>query len=140
MELAFLIIYILALSVLFIFGLHGLSMVYHYAKLRPHDPDAGTPARALPRVTVQLPIYNELYVAERLVESVCALDYPIELLEIQLLDDSTDETGDLLARIAAEKRALGFAIEHLHRGDRSGFKAGALRAGLARATGEYIAI
>jgi len=140
MEIALFILYIAALSVLFIFGLQGLSMIYHYSKLRPHDPDVEPVREELPRVTVQLPIYNELYVAERLVDSVCELDYPRELLQIQLLDDSTDETTALLARLTEEKRALGFAIEHLHRSDRGGYKAGALRAGLESATGEFVAI
>jgi hypothetical protein len=140
MDTTVLIVYILALSVLFVFGLHGLSMIYHYSKLRPHDPEIEPMSRALPVVTVQLPIYNEFYVAERLVEAVCALEYPAELLEIQLLDDSTDETADLLERLAREKRALGFKVDHIHRADRDGFKAGALRAGMARAAGEFIAI
>jgi cellulose synthase/poly-beta-1,6-N-acetylglucosamine synthase-like glycosyltransferase len=140
MELAFLIIYVLALSVLFVFGLHGASMLYHYLKLRPHDPELDDAPVALPRVTVQLPIYNELYVAERLVESVCALAYPSELLQIQILDDSTDETVELLAKLAERKRELGVDIVHLRRGDRAGFKAGALQAGLESASGEFVAI
>jgi cellulose synthase/poly-beta-1,6-N-acetylglucosamine synthase-like glycosyltransferase len=131
-----------ALLVLFLFGLHGLSMVYYYSKLRPSDP--ATPeipdAASLPRVTVQLPLYNEIYVAERLIEAVCALDYPRGLLEIQVLDDSTDETVELIAGLVAAGRDAGVMIEHIHRSDRSGYKAGALRHGLERASGEFVAI
>jgi cellulose synthase/poly-beta-1,6-N-acetylglucosamine synthase-like glycosyltransferase len=141
MEIALLILYIAALLVLFVFGLHGISMIYHYLRLKPSDPEPGAHSRtSLPLVTVQLPLYNEMYVAERLVESVCALDYPRELLEIQILDDSTDETADLLARLAAVKREEGYRIEHIRRPNRDGFKAGALRAGLDVAHGEFIAI
>src|SRR5262245_62452303 len=92
----------------------------------------------LPRVTVQLPVYNEMYVVERLLDSVCAIRYPKDLLEIQLLDDSTDETR-LIARRAVERyRAQGFDVEYRHREDRTGYKAGALDAGLAVCRGEYV--
>ncbi|MBS1913023.1 MAG: glycosyltransferase [Bacteroidetes bacterium] len=137
---AILIVYLLALSVLFIFGLHGFSMVYHYTRLRPQDPDTVPLPADPPEVTVQLPLFNELYVAERLVDSVCRLEYPKERMQIQMLDDSTDETTELLERIVAAKRADGFRIHLLHRTDRSGYKAGALREGLKSATGEYVAI
>ncbi len=142
MEILLLALYIAALMVLSIYGLQGLSMVYHYSRLRPADPVApiredGTP---LPRITVQLPLYNELYVAGRLLDAVCALEYPAELLEIQVLDDSTDETSQILAGAVEEKKRLGFDIEHIRRQNRDGFKAGALRNGLEYASGEYIAI
>ncbi len=142
MEIGLLIVYIAALLVLFCFGLHGLSMVYYYSKLRPEDPPlpALPSGLRLPMVTVQLPLYNEVYVAERLIAAVCALDYPRELLEIQLLDDSTDDTTALVARLVAAQRAEGCLIEHLRRRERSGYKAGALRDGLAVARGEFIAI
>lgn len=142
MEILLLILYMAALLVLFIYGMQGISMIYHYSKLKPADPVIA-PIRNqedLPAVTVQLPLYNELYVAGRLVEAVCALDYPRERLEIQLLDDSTDETIELLAALVQQKKDLGFRIEHIRRSDRSGFKAGALREGLAQASGEFIAI
>ncbi len=137
-----LVLYIAALLVLFIYGVQGLSLVYHYSRRKPSDPVVGAleSDAVLPAVTVQLPLYNELYVVERLVEAVCALDYPRDRLQIQVLDDSTDETSDLLAACIAPKRALGFHIDHLRRTDRQGFKAGALRSGLACASGEFIAI
>lgn len=94
----------------------------------------------LPSVTVQLPIYNEQYVVERLIDSVAALDYPSHLLEIQVLDDSTDETIDIVAELVAKYRSSGLNIHHVHRTHRVGYKAGALRDGLQVAKGELIAI
>jgi cellulose synthase/poly-beta-1,6-N-acetylglucosamine synthase-like glycosyltransferase len=128
--------------VLTAFGLHGILMVWGHYRLRPRDPEckAIMNREELPMVTVQLPLYNELHVAQRLVEAICALDYPRARLEIQVLDDSTDQTVELLAGIITAKRAEGFMIEHLVRGNREGFKAGALKEGLRTARGEFIAI
>ena len=89
----------------------------------------------LPKVTVQLPIFNEVYVVERLLRSVSEVDYPRELLQIQVLDDSTDETREITASCAAELRQRGFNIQQIHRVDRTGFKAGALEGGLEAARG-----
>lgn len=98
------------------------------------------PSRRWPRVTIQLPIYNERYVVERLIESICRIDYPKNLLEIQVLDDSTDDTVNF-ARFYVEKmKARGFDIVYLHRKNRTGYKAGALKAGLDVAGGDLIAI
>jgi cellulose synthase/poly-beta-1,6-N-acetylglucosamine synthase-like glycosyltransferase len=94
----------------------------------------------LPKMTVQLPLYNEMYVAERLLDSITALDYPADKLEIQVLDDSTDETTGIVARRVAELKAKGFDITHIRRTNRQGYKAGALEHGLQQATGEFIAI
>ena len=94
----------------------------------------------VPYVTVQLPVFNELYVAERAIRAAMALEWPTERLQIQVLDDSTDETVDVVAAVVAEARLRGFNIEHLHRSDRTGYKAGALGEGLKSATGEYIAM
>ena len=91
-------------------------------------------------VTIQLPIFNEQFVVDRLVESICKLDYPRELLDIQLLDDSTDETVAVAAEVVERYRALGHDIVHVHRTDRTGFKAGALENGLKTAKGEYVAV
>lgn len=94
----------------------------------------------LPMVTVQLPLYNELYVAERLIDAVAGLDWPRDRLHIQILDDSTDETQALCRARAEFWTARGYDVEHVHRSDRQGYKAGALQAGLATAKGEYILI
>jgi cellulose synthase/poly-beta-1,6-N-acetylglucosamine synthase-like glycosyltransferase len=91
-------------------------------------------------LTVQLPLYNEMYVAPRVIDAACALDHPKERLEIQVLDDSTDATAEICRRKVEEYAAKGFRIRHLRRGSREGFKAGALEAGLKEAAGEYIAI
>ncbi|MBE0672429.1 MAG: glycosyltransferase [Anaerolineales bacterium] len=96
--------------------------------------------KELPRVTVQLPIYNEWYVAERLIEASAALDYPHELLEIQVLDDSIDDTVSLIAEKVKQVRSKGIDVVHIHREDREGFKAGALANGLEKSNGEYLAI
>jgi cellulose synthase/poly-beta-1,6-N-acetylglucosamine synthase-like glycosyltransferase len=93
-----------------------------------------------PRVTIQLPIFNERYVVDRLVQSACELDYPKELLEIQVLDDSTDDTVDIAKGVVARMKNHGFDVVHLHRTDRTGYKAGALKEGLRSAKGEFIGI
>jgi cellulose synthase/poly-beta-1,6-N-acetylglucosamine synthase-like glycosyltransferase len=94
----------------------------------------------LPVVTVQLPVYNERYVAQRLIDAVCRLDYPTDRLFIQVLDDSTDDTKEILLNIVAEYQAKGHWITYIHRSVRTGFKAGALQNGMATAEGEFIAI
>ncbi len=133
-------LYYLVLGILACYGLHRMSLVWALRRPRRPAPALPAPPERWPRVTMQLPIFNERYVAERLVEAVCALDYPRDRLEIQVLDDSTDDTRDLVARLVAKKRAEGFDVHHLHRTDRAGFKAGALEAGLAVARGEHAAI
>ncbi|HEX2252948.1 MAG TPA: cellulose synthase family protein [Thermoanaerobaculia bacterium] len=135
-------LYYLVLGVLSLYGMHRMVLVVLYlrGRRRVAAAPAASPTAALPRVTVQLPLYNEMYVAQRLIEAVCRLDYPRELLEVQVLDDSTDETTSVVADTVARLRGLGFAIEHLHRGERTGFKAGALAAGAERARGELIAV
>lgn len=140
MEDALLITYFGSLCVLFAFGLHGLVMIYYYHKTQKIDHKPSASLGDVPVVTVQLPFYNELYVVDRLVQAVCAMDYPKDKLEIQLLDDSTDETVDLSRRLAAQYSAQGFDIKHIHRTNRQGYKAGALKEGLAVARGEYVAI
>jgi len=133
------ILYFISLLILFTFGAHGFVMVYHYLrqrKLKDIPPLMGE----VPSVTVQLPIFNEFYVVNRLIDAVCALEYPKEKLEIQVLDDSTDETRSLAAEIVRLYHGRGFNIKHIMRGDRTGFKAGALRAGLQAAEGEFLAI
>ena len=131
--------YYALLGLLAIFGAHrALLLVLFYrhrrAPTRPPLPDS------LPVVTVQLPLYNEMYVGPRLLDAVCRLDYPRELLQIQVLDDSDDETTDLLRERVRSWRARGFDVRHLRRAQRTGFKAGALEAGLEAARGELLAV
>jgi cellulose synthase/poly-beta-1,6-N-acetylglucosamine synthase-like glycosyltransferase len=139
---AIIILYFTILALLAILGVYRLRMVYQFWRYRNVKPQ---PKRRfaeseLPRITVQLPLFNEMYVVERLLESVTGLDYPRSLLEIQVLDDSTDETVRI-ARAAVEKhKQQGFDIQYLHRADRTGFKAGALENGMKMAKGQLIAI
>jgi cellulose synthase/poly-beta-1,6-N-acetylglucosamine synthase-like glycosyltransferase len=132
--------YYLVLGVLALYGLHRLALVVVYLRTRKRVPIRPADPQEWPMVTVQLPLYNEMYVARRLVEAVCRLDYPRERLEVQVLDDSTDETTEIVARVVEEQRRLGIDVRHLHRADRHGFKAGALAEGLRQARGELIAI
>jgi cellulose synthase/poly-beta-1,6-N-acetylglucosamine synthase-like glycosyltransferase len=135
-----LVLYFFVLSVLAIYGAHRTYLVYLYTKNRAKAPAPAAPLATLPRVTIQLPIYNEMYVADRLVDTVCEMDYPRDLLEIQVLDDSTDETREIAELAVRRHAARGFDIHYLHRVDRTGYKAGALEAGLKVATSDYIAI
>src|SRR6185295_4861709 len=132
--------YFFVLIILAIYGWHRYYLVYLYMRNKDKEPKLGPPLDPTPVVTVQLPLYNEMYVAERLIEAVCRLDYPADRLEIQVLDDSTDETQEIVARAVARHRARGLDIHHLRRSDRTGFKAGALAAGLEKARGELLAI
>lgn len=137
---ALLALYYLILGVLALYGLHRLVLVSVWWRTRYHGEPTPPPPSEWPRVTVQLPLYNELYVAERLIEAACGLDYPRDRLEIQVLDDSTDETRNVVAAVVARERAGGVDVRHLRRADRTGFKGGALAAGLERASGELIAV
>ena len=141
-ETLILVLYFFVLSILAIYGWHRYYLVYLYMKNKDKTPVALPPLAPdqLPRVTVQLPIYNEMYVADRLIGAVCELDYPRHLLEIQVLDDSTDETTDIAELAVRRFAAKGFDIKYLHRVDRTGYKAGALEAGLNEASGQFIAI
>lgn len=144
-HIAIAIVYGLISLFLFVFGTNLVTFALRVWKRGPQthesQPLATTHSSSeLPLVTVQLPIYNELYVSERVIAATCALDYPRELLQIQVLDDSTDETTVLIAQVVEQFRADGFAIEHIHRTDRTGYKAGALAEGLKTATGELVAI
>jgi cellulose synthase/poly-beta-1,6-N-acetylglucosamine synthase-like glycosyltransferase len=139
-DLAIMIPYFVVLGILAAYGLHRYWLVYSYFKNRRNVPGPPPPVEQWPRVTVQLPIYNERYVIERLVDSVARFDYPRELLDIQVLDDSTDETQQVARACVERYQALGLPIRYLHRNDRTGFKAGALAAGLQSATGEFVTI
>ncbi len=132
------VVYYLITGMLFVFGIN--FMVLSYRSWRGKRPLPPAPPQKWPTITVQLPIFNEMYVAERIINAAAQLDYLPELLQIQVLDDSTDETVDIVRRAVAHWRGRGVNITHLHRTDRSGYKAGALQAGMAAATGEMIAI
>jgi cellulose synthase/poly-beta-1,6-N-acetylglucosamine synthase-like glycosyltransferase len=142
-ETLILVLYFFVLSILAIYGWHRYYLVYLYMKNRDKAPGRSLPPpplAELPRVTIQLPIYNEMYVADRLIDAVCEMDYPRELLEIQVLDDSTDETTDIAELAVRRHASRGFDISYLHRVDRLGYKAGALEAGLSVAKSNFIAI
>jgi cellulose synthase/poly-beta-1,6-N-acetylglucosamine synthase-like glycosyltransferase len=141
-DLFIVILYFTILTLLAILGAYRLRMVWQFWRYRNIVP---RPMRKfeegeLPLITVQLPIFNEMYVVERLIASVTKLDYPRRLLEIQVLDDSTDETQKLAAETVEKVRAEGFDISYVHRRDRTGFKAGALENGMKLAKGKLIAI
>ena len=140
MENFLLIIYLLGLTILFGFGMHGLVMLYYYYKTSKIAPDNPELPEELPNATIQLPIFNEMYVIERLIKSVCDIEYPKDKLEIQVLDDSTDNTVEIAKKLVEEYRQKGYDINYIHRTDRTGFKAGALKNGLELANGEFIAI
>ncbi len=140
MEIVILIIYILSLLFIFLFSLGQLHLTWHYRKAHKTYSGNNTLLQKFPMVTVQLPVYNERYVAARLIDSICALDYPSDRIEIQVLDDSTDETLQIIQERVLHWQNKGCAIVHIRRPDREGFKAGALQYGLERAKGEFIAI
>ena len=140
LEAGVLVLYFLTFLALAAFGLHRYMMVYLYYRFSDRRAlPAPLPAK-LPRVTVQLPICNEAHVVARLLESVARIRYPRELLEIQVLDDSTDETSSIVRAAVEHYRGQGFDMHYLHRADRTGFKAGALAAGLKVAAGEFVLI
>src|ERR1700676_1220574 len=138
---ALLVPYFIVLFLLAGYGMHRYILVYLYYK---HKKNRTTEPAALfeelPRVTVQLPIFNEQYVVERLLESICKLTYPREKLDIQVLDDSTDETIVVARTLVDRYAALGNPITYHHRTNREGYKAGALAEGLKTAKGEFVTI
>ncbi|MHC4473305.1 MAG: cellulose synthase family protein, partial [Planctomycetota bacterium] len=134
--------YFALLALFCLYGLHKYYLVFLFFRHRKKRPVAKRrfEEAELPRVTIQLPFYNEMYVVDRLIDAVCRIRYPRDKLDIQVLDDSTDETREIARRKVEEKRAQGHDIVHLHRTDRVGFKAGALAAGMEVAKGEFLAI
>src|SRR2546422_849061 len=132
--------YFFVLIILAVYGWHRYYLVYLYWRYRDQEPKAGAPLDPQPVVTIQLPLYNEMYVADRLIAAVCAIDYPRELLEIQVLDDSTDETRGVAELAVRRLAAQGHDVKYIHRTNRIGFKAGALEEGLKVARGEFVAI
>jgi cellulose synthase/poly-beta-1,6-N-acetylglucosamine synthase-like glycosyltransferase len=134
--------YLTLIVLLSFYGIHRYWILYLYFRYyKWAKPAVVMPLpEPLPMVTVQLPVYNERYVVERLIDAVCRLDYPKDRLEIQVLDDSTDDTCQIVKTHLQELKRQGFFIEHIRRADRTGYKAGALAEGLLRARGEFLAI
>jgi cellulose synthase/poly-beta-1,6-N-acetylglucosamine synthase-like glycosyltransferase len=132
--------YFFVLVILAVYGWHRYYLVYLYMKNKSRYPVPAGVQDALPTVTIQLPIFNEMYVADRLIDAVCQIEYPRELLEIQVLDDSTDETRSVAEQAVRRNASRGVDITYIHRADRTGYKAGALEAGLKVAKGEFVAI
>ncbi|MFM7153746.1 MAG: glycosyltransferase, partial [Bacteroidota bacterium] len=138
-------IYFLCMSAVTFYALLQFHLLYLYKKYHRENPEInyrqyGTADRDVPFVTVQLPMYNEMYVAERIIDYVAKQEYPKDKFEIHVLDDSTDETVGIVANKVAELKAQGFQIEHIHRVNRQGYKAGALQEAMPRAKGDFIAI
>ncbi len=132
--------YLTALLILTIYGVHRYWMVmlyYRHARKTPKSPERFT---ALPTITVQLPLFNERYVSQRVIEAACQLDYPADKLQIQVLDDSTDDSAAIAEAVCRQMRSAGHDVEYIHRTNRQGYKAGALENGLKTCKGEFIAI
>lgn len=136
----FLLSYLLVLFLLCIYGAHRFQLVYLFHKYKSKHPVIPSNTSEFPRVTLQVPVFNEQYVLERLLRSLCQLEYPRDRLEVQVLDDSTDETTYIAKQVVEEMRKKQFNVHYLHRTDREGYKAGALNAGLKVAQGEFVAI
>src|SRR3974377_1098723 len=139
-DLAMMIPYFIVLFILATYGLHRYVLLYDYFAYRKNIPGPPPPVSHWPRVTIQLPIFNERYVIERLVDAISQFDYPRELLDIQVLDDSTDETREVARNCVERHAAQGLPAVYIHRANREGFKAGALENGLRTAQGEFVAI
>ncbi len=140
-DMMLLIPYFIVLIILAGYGFHRYQLVWMYYRNRKHAVrEPKSRFQELPRVTIQLPIFNEQFVIDRLVESICKLEYPPEKLDIQVLDDSTDETVDVARAVVERYAALGHPIGYHHRSDRHGYKAGALQEGLKIAKGEFVAV
>jgi cellulose synthase/poly-beta-1,6-N-acetylglucosamine synthase-like glycosyltransferase len=136
----FMTLYTFSLVMVSLYGLHRYVLVGLYLRYRRRVPKLTGRFDRLPRITIQLPMYNESAVARRIIEKTCRIDYPADRLQIQVLDDSTDETRHIAPRVVERMRRRGVDIEYIHRDDRTGYKAGALANGLKTATGEFITI
>jgi cellulose synthase/poly-beta-1,6-N-acetylglucosamine synthase-like glycosyltransferase len=133
-------LYTATLILVAVYGFHRYVLLYLYLK---HKKDVYQPLGTfaeLPKITVQLPMFNEDMVAERIIRATCHIDYPLDKLEIQVLDDSTDHSGDIARKACEEWAAKGYPVHYIHRDNREGYKAGALAAGLKQATGKFVAI
>src|SRR5690606_24584680 len=123
-------VYSLALAYITFYCLMQFHLLYHYKKSKKNPQDPPPHIAEFPFVTIQLPVFNELYVVERLIDCIMAMDYPKDRFEVQILDDSTDETSDVIRSKIRQYSAHDFQIVQLHRSDRKGFKAGALKEGM----------
>jgi cellulose synthase/poly-beta-1,6-N-acetylglucosamine synthase-like glycosyltransferase len=133
--------YFTILLILSVYGIHRYDTIRTYFRLRKNATKEPVKRfEQLPPVTIQLPLYNERYVVERLIEETVKMDYPKELLQIQVLDDSTDDTAPFAEALVERYKNMGYPIEYLHRDNRHGYKAGALQAGLETATGDFVAV
>src|SRR5262245_57605688 len=132
--------YLGVLLTLALYGFHRSTLVFLYYRNRRRDPEPAQRFSERPRVTVQLPLFNEMYVASRLLDAVAQIDYPRDRFEVQVLDDSTDETQEICRAKVAELAATGLDIKYIHRSDRTGFKAGALANGMRNARGEFLMV
>jgi len=133
-------IYFVVLAILSFYGFHRYLMVFLFNRYRTRVAVPERQFAELPRVTVQIPVYNEMYVVKRVIDAVCAFDYPGDRLDIQVLDDSDDETQRIALNAVEGWRSRGVDIRYIHRDDRNGFKAGALAEGLKTAKGEFVAV
>ena len=144
LETIIIVIYTIAILLIFMYALAQLNLLFNYLSSKKTTKECDTfdfsNPDEIPLVTIQLPVYNEMYVMERLLDNIALMDYPKDKLEIQVLDDSTDETVKTTREHVEKIQALGIDITHITRSDRSGFKAGALKEGLKIAKGEFIAI
>ncbi|MDY6914006.1 MAG: cellulose synthase family protein [Planctomycetota bacterium] len=139
-EAVFMSVYTFALIAVSVYGLHRYVLVFLYYRHRNKVPPLAGHFDDLPAVTIQLPMYNEAAVAERIIAKTCQIDYPRRKLQIQVLDDSTDETCRIARAAVQSACAAGFDVEYIYRDNRIGYKAGALENGLKTAKGEYVAI
>jgi len=139
-QISILVLYTISLSIIFIFSIGQSYLIFSYLKSRKKTDVIPIMPIKIPIVTVQLPLFNELYVVERLIKSVCNLNYPKDKLEIQVLDDSNDQSLLETECIINKMKLLGYDIAHIKREKNSGFKAGALQYGLQTAKGEFVAI
>lgn len=132
--------YVAVLCAVALYGVHRYVLVYLYCRHRKDIAQPRSTFSDLPRVTIQLPMFNEDVVAERIIAASCAIDYPLDKLEIQVLDDSTDHSAGIAERACQEWAAKGYPVRYIHRTNREGYKAGALSAGLKVASGDFVAI
>ena len=133
----FMSLYVFVLGAMVLYGFHRYLLVFVYYRHHRKHPKPLTHFHKLPTVTVQLPMFNERHVVERVIEAACAIEYPRDKLQIQILDDSTDDTSDIILACVRRMTSVGHNISYLHRPDRCGFKAGNLAYALPHASGEF---